>query len=60
MTTTTSHKTDLSKAGLLGRLSFRIHELEMERLAKEISAKEYRSIKANLLRQEASIMALAS
>lgn len=58
--TTAPRKIDLRKAALLSRLSHRIHDLEMERLAKEITAKEYKAIRANLDRQVEAIQALAA
>lgn len=54
---TTTRKIDISKAGLLSRLSLRIHELEIERINKEVSAREYKALRAGLLRDEAAIMA---
>ena len=64
MTTTTTRKADLSKAGTPrppkeGFPDSRAGD-GAARLKEEISAKEYRSIKANLKRQEAAILALAS
>jgi len=55
---TTTTRTDTSKAALLARLSYRIHELEMEKLAGQVEDWEYREVKASLLRQEKAIEAL--
>ena len=49
--TATRPKADLSRAGLLNRLDYRLHELEMDNLKNEITAEEYRSIKMNLKSQ---------
>jgi hypothetical protein len=60
MTTTTTRKADLSKAGLLGRLSYRIHELEMDRLNGRITDREYQEDRANFDRMEVALLALPS
>jgi hypothetical protein len=53
-------RTNVTRAALFNRLGSRLHELEMERLGKEITVKEYRTVKANLLRLVEAVKALAA
>ena len=57
-TTTRTLKTPVTRADLLARLSFRIHELEMDRKARRISVREFKAIRANFAIQEKALLAL--